>query len=234
MMKLLALALAPSVMIFMIFYLRDKYDREPWGLLLKTFILGGIVIIPVGVLETWLFEWWGVSLYDQGSLVASFLSMIFLVALVEELAKFIVVRGYAWKNPAFNEPYDGIMYTVMASLGFATVENILYVLQSGEFVAWLRAFLTVPMHALSAVIMGYFIGVAKYGKNAKEKSMLYNGLFIAILMHGTFNFFISSNEWMLIPLAPAVVGLAWYYGLKASKILVQNSPFRHGTSLKGE
>src|SRR3989339_2176612 len=156
MMELLALAIAPSVMIFMIFYLRDKYDREPWGLLLKTFVLGALMIIPVALNEEWLFKWWGVSLYDNGSLVVNFLSMIFFVALVEELAKFSVVRGYAWKKPAFNEPYDGIMYTVMASLGFATVENLLYVFQNGEVVAWLRAFLTVPMHALSAVIMGYF------------------------------------------------------------------------------
>jgi len=226
MLELLVLAIAPSVMIFMIFYLRDKYDREPWALLLKTFILGSLITIPVAFIEQELLGLWGVSLSNPSSLVVTFLTMIFLIALVEESAKFAVVRVYAWKKSAFNEPYDGIMYTIMASLGFATVENILYVFQNGEFVAWLRAFLTVPMHALSAVIMGYFIGVAKYGKTTKEKSILYNGLFIAILMHGFFNFFIASNQWFLIPFAPVVVGLAWYFGLKASKIHAKNSPFK--------
>ncbi|MDP2624895.1 MAG: PrsW family glutamic-type intramembrane protease [Candidatus Peregrinibacteria bacterium] len=226
-MELLVLALAPSVAIGMLFYLRDKYDREPLGLLFKTFLLGALTIIPVGFAEYWLFELWGIDIFNTGSLLTTLLAMLFLVALVEESAKFLVVRWYAWNKPEFNEPYDGIIYTLMASLGFATVENILYVIQWGATVAWLRAFLTVPMHALTAVIMGYYIGLAKYSKTKKESDgNMYTGLWIAILFHGFFNWFVSSNITILILMAPVLVGYSWYVGLRASKISATSSPFK--------
>lgn len=226
-MKLLLLAIAPSVALFFIFYLRDKYDREPWKLLLKTFLLGCLTIIPVAMLEAFLFEAWGISLYEPQGLLVSLLSMLFLVALFEEGAKFAVVRFYAWKKEAFNEPYDGIMYTLMASLGFATVENILYVFQEGEAVGWLRAFLTVPLHALTAVIMGYYIGLAKYSAGRKnQEGNLYTGLWIAILFHGFFNFFITSQIVILVLMAPLLIGYAWYVALRASKLQASRSPFK--------
>lgn len=225
-MELFVLAVSPSIAIFFIFYLRDKYDREPWQMLLKTFLLGGLSILPVAIIEGLLFEAWGVSLFEPNGLLVNLLSMVFLVALVEEGAKFCVVRYYAWKKAAFNEPYDGVMYALMASLGFATVENILYVFQNGSVVGWLRALLTVPMHALTAVIMGYYIGLAKYSQGRKNtEGNLYTGLWIAILFHGFFNFFVSSQIMTLIALAPILVGYAWYVGLRASKIQASRSPF---------
>jgi protease PrsW len=226
-MDLMVLAVAPSFAIFLIFYLRDKYDREPLGLLIKTFLLGALVILPVALIEGILFDLWGVDLFGENDLLTNLLTMLFFVALVEETAKFVVVRLYCWKKKAFNEPYDGIMYALMASLGFATVENILYVVQWGVEVAWLRAFLTVPMHALTAVIMGYYIGLGKYTQGKKkQQGRTYTGLWIAILFHGFFNFFVGSQVVYLIAMAPVLVGYAWYVGFRASKLHAEGSPFK--------
>jgi RsiW-degrading membrane proteinase PrsW (M82 family) len=225
-MNLLALATGPALAIFLIFYLRDKYDREPLHLIAKTFLLGGAMIIPVGIIEDLLFDDFGINVYETNGFLVTLFSSLFLVALVEELSKFIVVVGYAWNKKAFNEPYDGIMYTVMASLGFATFENILYVFQYGELTGWLRAFLTVPMHALTAVIMGYYIGLAKFPKDPYKHRHLITGLAIAVLFHGFFNTFISSEFKILIAAAPVMVGYAWYMSFRASRLHAQDSPFK--------
>ena len=230
-MNLLILAIAPSIVLFLIFYLRDKYDREPLGLLLKTFLIGAAVIVPVAYVEGELFREFGIDIMGYNGWVTSLFSMLFLVALVEELAKFLIVKWYAWNKPAFNEPYDGIMYTVMASLGFATVENLFYVFQWGITVAWLRAFLTVPIHALTAVIMGYYIGLAKYTKDKKKaRKHLATGLGLAIVFHGVFNFFVSSEWGILVAMGPLLVVTAWVLGLRASKLHAGRSPFKASKS----
>jgi len=114
----------------------------------------------------------------------------------------------------------------MASLGFATVENILYVFQYGEIVGWLRAVLTVPMHALTAVIMGYYIGLAKYPKDPYNYRHLLKGLAIAIAFHGLFNTAISDESIWMVALAPAMVGYAWVIGFRASRIHADHSPLK--------
>ncbi len=226
-MPLLVLALAPSIALFLIFYLRDKYDREPLGLLLKTFGLGILVLIPVGLIEAGIFAELGIDIMAPQKWWVTLLTMIFVVAVVEEAAKFFIVRAYAWHKPAFNEPYDGIMYALMASLGFATVENILYVVQWGATVAWLRALLTVPLHALTAVIMGYYIGLAKYTKDKKQRNRyLALGPTIAVLFHGIFNFFVASEMTFLVAMAPLLVLYAWILSLRASKMHAKRSPFK--------
>ncbi|KKR26375.1 MAG: hypothetical protein UT55_C0009G0007 [Candidatus Peregrinibacteria bacterium GW2011_GWE2_39_6] len=188
-MNLLLLAIAPSFALGIFFYIKDKYEKEPLKLLLKTFILGTLTIVPAAILEGILFSLFGLDLYQINNLPTLFLSMIFFVALIEEVVKFSVVRFYIWNKKDFNEPYDGIIYTVMASLGFATFENILYVFSSGATVGLLRAFLTVPVHALTAAIMGYYIGLAKYPRVPGKNQYLIKGLMVAILFHGTFTGF---------------------------------------------
>jgi RsiW-degrading membrane proteinase PrsW (M82 family) len=225
--ELLVLAVAPSLAIFIIFYLRDKYDREPWRYLLATFLLGAVMVVPAGFIESVLFSWWGIDIFSPTNLLVQLLAMVFIVGIVEEGCKFLVVRGYAWGKQAFNEPYDGIMYTLMASLGFATIENILYVWQWGILVAWLRAFLSVPMHALTAVIMGYYIGKAKY---ENKPALSYTGLWIAILLHGTFNWFVGSQNVWLLAAAPVMIVYIWWVGIRASKMHAEDSPFKDKTS----
>jgi protease PrsW len=226
-MNLFLLAIAPSLAIALLFYLRDKYDHEPLNLLVKTFALGAMTIVPVGILESAFLKELGINIFEENGFVMTLFYMLFLVAAIEELAKYSVVRFYAWDKKAFNEPYDGIMYALMASLGFATVENLLYVFQNGATVGWLRAFFTVPMHALTAVIMGYYIGLAKYPKDPYRHRHLLKGIAIAIVFHGLFNTFIVSEWWVLAAVAPLMVGYAWYVALRASKLHAKNSPHNH-------
>ncbi len=226
MINLLILAIAPSVALALLFYARDKHEKEPFKLLVKVFLLGVLSIVPIAFIELGLFALVGLDPLAPSGLMASLLSNLFLVAVIEEGFKFWIVYGYVWKKKAFNEPYDGIMYTVMASLGFATVENIFYVLPLGFEIGVLRAFLSVPLHALTAVIMGYYIGMAKYGKIPHCTRHLIKGYVAAVVIHGFFNFFVSSQSGWLIAMAPALIIYAWIVGLRASRWHAENSPFK--------
>jgi ribosomal protein S18 acetylase RimI-like enzyme len=109
-----------------------------------------------------------------------------LVALTEELCKFLAVRSFAYRKKSFDEPLDGIVYCVVASMGFATVENIVYVETHGWFTGVMRMFLSVPAHATFGVIMGYHLGRAKFHPGKKTR-MIFMGLFWAVFFHGLFD-----------------------------------------------
>jgi RsiW-degrading membrane proteinase PrsW (M82 family) len=100
-----------------------------------------------------------------------------------------MLRYYAFPKKTFDEPYDGIVYSVMVGMGFATVENIGYVYQHGINTALLRMFLSVPAHATFAILMGYFVGKAKFIPE-KRFYYLFMGLFWATFFHGTYDFFL--------------------------------------------
>jgi RsiW-degrading membrane proteinase PrsW (M82 family) len=127
-------------------------------------------------------------------MVISFFMAFFVVGLGEELLKYLVVILYAFRKPSFNEPFDGIVYAVMVSLGFAAFENIIYVMEGGTQVAIMRMFTAVPMHAAFAVIMGYYIGLSKYyqGSVRTEKSL--KGLFYAVVLHGAYDFVLFQDD----------------------------------------
>src|SRR5690606_34909890 len=98
------------------------------------------------------------------------------------------VRYYAQPHKEFDEPFDGIVYAVMVSLGFAATENIAYVVQGGYEVALLRAFTAVPAHATFGIMMGYYMGKAKFSLRRQQLNLL--GLFLATLFHGAYDFFL--------------------------------------------
>ena len=111
-----------------------------------------------------------------------------MVGLIEEFSKYIVVRYYAQPKNEFNEQFDGIVYAVMVSMGFATTENIMYVIEGGLQTALLRMFTAVPAHATFAVIMGYYMGKAKFSAHRVRLNMI--GLISAIFFHGAYDFFL--------------------------------------------
>jgi RsiW-degrading membrane proteinase PrsW (M82 family) len=196
-MVLLALALAPAIAI--IFYIigKDKYNKEPFINLLISFLLGVASTLPAiliqSVISDLLKSWF---VYQSILYTACF--AFFAVGLSEEGSKYLMLRYYAYRQKAFDEPLDGIIYGVMVSMGFATLENILYVSRHGFETAILRMFLSVPAHACFGVIMGYYVGLAKFNKN---KARFYKrvGLILAILFHGAFDFFLflQQNEQVL-------------------------------------
>ena len=186
-MTLLALAIAPGLAICIYIFLKDIYNKEPKRILLASFLLGVLTIIPPYFIEN-AFK----PIFDNSILHTGIYAFL-VVALSEELSKFFILRTYCYTRKSFDEPLDGIVYSVMVSMGFATIENINYVLIYGYDAAFIRMFLSVPAHATFAVVMGYFVGKAKFDGKSSFRYML-TGIACAVLFHGAFDFFIFLQE----------------------------------------
>ncbi|OIQ38600.1 MAG: protease PrsW [Bacteroidetes bacterium MedPE-SWsnd-G1] len=189
-MNVVLLTIAPIAFIIIYIYVKDKYEKEPKKLLVKTFLGGAIIsVIATILISTIANKIFPVS--DSYNLFQQFIKAFIVVALVEEFSKYIVVRFYAQKKTAFNEPFDGIVYAVMVSMGFAFTENILYVMDGGFYTALARAFTAVPAHATFGIIMGYYMGIAKFSRHRIKYNLL--GLLYASLFHGAYDFFLFIN-----------------------------------------
>lgn len=218
----LALALAPGACIIIYIYLKDKHEKEPIRLLSLSFLFG-----MLSVLITLLISWPLNALVpiNENDLSEQAIHAFFLVALVEEFSKFIYVRGILYRDSNFNEPFDGIVYSVMVGMGFATFENILYVSEGGIGVALLRMFTAVPAHATFAILMGYYLGKAKF-EHRKEFMAIY-GLLAATLFHGLYDYF-----WFIAFVpgiwfgAIASLVIALVLSRKAIRIHQEASPFK--------
>ena len=196
---LLGGAILPIAIIMLWVYSRDKL-REPVSVVLLTMLFGGLVTIPILIVEFPLSLAFGVGLDMQINTIWQAVAISFVVAaLVEELFKFGVLRLSSARHSAFDEPFDGIVYGIAASLGFALIENIGYVLISmaeggfaeGAAVAIGRAIFAVPMHASCGVIMGACIGLSRFGGGVKWSLL---GILLAIAIHGTYDTFLFSME----------------------------------------
>lgn len=220
--SLFALALAPGAAIMLYIYLKDKHEREPLGLLLISFLYGGLSTILT------LFISWPVSaliLIKDDDVVHQFFNAFFKVALVEEFSKFFFVRFILFHNKNFNEPFDGIVYAVMVSMGFATLENVVYVYQYGMATGFMRMFTAVPAHATFAILMGFFLGKAKF---THRKVFLYSffALASAAIFHGSYDYFLFISYFPGIWIG-ALVSLVIGFVLSRKAILLhqQTSPF---------
>jgi len=182
-MDLIALAIAPGIAICLFIFHRDAYNREPKLNLFMSFFLGAVIVLPVAYTELYF------SQFPDHTISGVAISAFLVVALTEELGKFIILRFYAYPKKSFDEPLDGIVYGVMIGMGFATLENILYVQKFGIQTGFLRMFLSVPAHATFGVLMGYHIGNAKFDKPNSRRFLLL-GLFWAVLFHGIYDFFL--------------------------------------------
>lgn len=186
-MNLLIAAIAPVLAILIYIYVQDKYEKEPKRLLISSFLFGGIISILI-VFALYFFTGRLIPVTDPFSIWQQFIQAFIVVALAEEFSKYVIVKYYAQPKKEFNEPYDGIIYAVMVSMGFACTENIMYVLDGGYEIAILRAFTAVPAHATFGILMGYFMGKAKFSKNRTFLNL--TGLFFAVLFHGAYDFFL--------------------------------------------
>jgi len=165
-------------------YLKDRYEREPAALLWKSFFFGVASVLITISISTILNPLLPFNPFTiQGQAFNAFI----LVALVEEFSKFIFIRGILYRNSNFNEPFDGIVYSVMVGMGFATLENIMYVLDGGIEVGFLRMFTAVPAHASFAILMGYYLGKAKF--EHKKSYYAIHALAVATLLHGAYDLF---------------------------------------------
>lgn len=190
-MNWLILAIAPGFAISLFIILKDEYNKEPRKHLIFSFILGMVAIFPALVIESFF------SLLEVGPFTKTIqgigIKAYVYVAMVEELCKFIMLRYYAYRQTEFDEPFDGIVYAVMVGMGFATLENIFYVYQYGTATGWVRMFMAVPAHASFAILMGYFMGRAKFSPK-REQQLMWTGLLWAVLFHGSYDFFLFLQE----------------------------------------
>lgn len=193
---LLIAAVAPVAFMLHFVYVRDKYEREPLGRVLLVFFVSFLTVIPAVIVE-------GILLAGQlPGLLGIAIASWGVIALSEEFFKYVAVRWLAVRHSSFNEVYDGILYAVAASLGFATIENLLYVFMAaaegggeGIWVAVLRALLSVPAHALWGVMMGYYIGLARFADDpAQKRPLVIKGVAIAVFWHGLYDFFAFGAE----------------------------------------
>lgn len=220
-MELVLLSLPPVFIILFYVYIRDKYEKEPVGLLLKSLLGGAFIVIPV-IFAGHLFENIRPLL---GKTADAFYTSFVVAGFTEEVFKFLILYLLIWRNPNFNEKFDGIVYAVFVSLGFAAVENILYVSEGGLKVALMRAVTAVPAHALFGVRMGYYFGIAHMYKEIR-RSFLLKALFIPVLLHGIYDFLILSQIYIL--LLAFVPYLVWLYfsGFREMKVISDSSVFR--------
>tara|TARA_B100000900_G_scaffold398172_1_gene399276 strand:- start:423 stop:1055 length:633 start_codon:yes stop_codon:yes gene_type:complete len=164
-------------------YNLDEYDKEPLWLLAIAFIFGAINLhLDIDILN-----------YLQSLITAEndFIRIgeeALSVGFTEELLKFLVVILIIYPNKNFDEPFDGIVYSVFVGMGFATAENMTYVLQGGAGLAVMRMMSAVPAHFVFAVIMGYYLGKAKSSKN-KQFLFIIMSLFIPVIIHALYDYF---------------------------------------------
>ena len=218
---LFALALAPGAAIGLYIYWKDKHEREPLGLLIRSFFFGVlsvfVTLLISGVIGNFI-------TIDEQSVSEQAVHAFLIVALVEEFSKFIFVRGLLYNNKNFNEPFDGIVYSVMVSMGFATFENILYVMEGGFGTAFMRMFTAVPAHASFAILMGFYLGKAKF--EHKKSYYALHALAVATLFHGAYDYclFISFVPGIVLgALASLIIGI--WLSRKAIRIHQFASPF---------
>lgn len=195
MIQLALIAAAPVFIILAYIYYRDKYEKEPIKLLLEGLLAGGIIVIPIVYFEG-LINQYGNNFNQMGQ--AAWTAFM-VAALVEESFKYFAVYVLIWKNPNFNEKFDGIVYAVFVSLGFALVENFSYVFKDGNglHVGVLRAFTAVPAHAMFGIMMGYWLGLAKFVPSKRFKYLSLAFLF-PFLFHGLYDFVLMSQHKILI------------------------------------
>jgi len=188
-MVLFALAVAPGIAICFYIFFRDQYNPEPRKHLLISFMLGILSAVPAITLQYLMLP---IESYPP-TIVSVAIKAFFIVAFTEELCKFVMLRYYAYRQPEFDEPFDGIVYGVMVSMGFATIENIAYVMKFGFTTAIIRMFISVPAHACFGILMGYHVGRAKFHAGHPFPYLM-RGLFLAIFFHGSFDFFLFLKE----------------------------------------
>ena len=189
-------AILPSLFLIYKVYQWDKTEKEPKGLLLSLFILGALSILPAVF-----FELVGtrilLSFFEENSFWMVIAMFILVVGPVEEGLKYFFLKKRSWKHKAFDSMFDGIIYALVVSMGFALFENIGYVQQMGLYAAFIRALTAIPAHATFSVFMGIWYAYAKQCENRGDikgmKSNLTKAFLIPACIHGIYDTIPSLN-----------------------------------------
>jgi len=196
--KLIILSIAPSLFIALYIYFRDKFEKEPLHLLLKTFVWGILISSIVVPIEYFLMAYGSISASSRLSFIV--FEAFIVAGLTEEYFKRLVVLRVAFDSPHFNQPFDGIVYCVFSAVGFAAIENVGYVYQAFQAspdaavsVLVLRGVMAVPAHAMFGIVMGYYLGFAKFAPESRSYRYFKASLVIPMLLHGFYDFVLMLN-----------------------------------------
>jgi len=214
MLAILSAGVAPAFALLSFFYLKDRYS-EPILFIFRAFIMGCLLVLPIMFIQ-----------YVMSDEINSlFIESFLIIALIEEFFKWFVFLYIIYHHTEFNTHYDGIVYAVTISLGFAIVENILFLLVNGIEYAFTRAIFPVSSHALFGVLMGYHFGKAKIQNRNIHLTL---ALIIPVFFHGTYNYIIKmvSTDW-LIYMIPFMAFLWWIglYRVKSANLSVIDHQF---------
>jgi RsiW-degrading membrane proteinase PrsW (M82 family) len=181
---LVSLSILPGFLIMALIYNLDVQNKEPLWLLAIAFILGAVNLhLDIDILEYLL----SFNTVQDGILSAGIEALT--VSTTEELLKFLVVMLIIYPSKYFDEPFDGIVYSVFVGMGFATAENLTFVLQSSASLAIMRMISAVPAHFVFAVIMGYYLGKAKR-KRKTQILFIFLSIIIPIMIHTIYDYFL--------------------------------------------
>lgn len=209
----LVLSILPGLAIAVYIYCLDQYDREDHKHLIIAFVLGMLSTIPAIFLEQW-----GQTLgwEDPSNLIKIAAFSFLVIALVEEGCKMLLLI-YPTTRSYFDEPMDGIVYAVMIAMGFATLENVLYAMEYGIGTTITRAFTTVPAHASFGVMMGYYLGLAKFSTSRKAFYWIM-AIVVPTFFHGAYDFFLLQELYEGLAILAIVVLVI---GIRMSRKLIR-------------
>ncbi len=229
---ILYLSILPSILLGIHIYNMDKIEKEPRGLLIRLFscgLLSTFLTLLISDISGYFFP---ILNSDSTEIPVLLLNNFIGIALVEEFSKWIFLGLNTWNNKEFNHYYDGIVYAVFVSLGFATLENILYVFgsESSIVVAIVRALLAVPGHVFNGVFMGYFYALAKKGYLEKNKGKYFGNMFLSLLVptltHGFYDFCLTADRpFLIVIFFVYIVCLYVYAFVRIAKSSKNDEPF---------
>jgi RsiW-degrading membrane proteinase PrsW (M82 family) len=200
---LVAAAVVPAVFLMVKAYRSDRVEKEPTGMLwnlVKAGIFSSLIALVAERVLGFILN----LTVSRNSVLYDVILYFGIVAFAEEGAKYFMLRRHSWSSPEFNCQYDGIVYAVFVSLGFALWENISYVLSYGFGTAIIRALTAIPGHACFGVFMGVFYGAAKKydrsGDQGTSKTFRILSVVVPALLHGTYDYIatVESGTWCFV------------------------------------
>ncbi|MCT6923137.1 MULTISPECIES: glutamic-type intramembrane protease PrsW [Bacillales] len=210
---LLSAAIAPALALLGYFYMRNQMATEPRRTLIQAFLYGAVITFPILFIQY--------VMEQEGTMTNPFMTNVVFTSGIEEFFKWLIIFVLIFRHIEFDDPYDGILYGAAVSLGFATVENVLYLLSFGLNTAFVRALLPVSSHALFGVVMGYYFGKSKFSNNDKWKEYLFLSIFIPIALHFSYNLIWTLGGNFIYLMVPFMLFL-WWFGLRKVKLAHQH------------
>ena len=225
---LIAAAVIPAVVLLVKVYKVDHLDKES-PRLLWNLVVRGVIATVFAMLTEWIGEFVLSSFVQEQTVLYNFLLYFIVVAVSEEGFKSLLMKQRPWKDPEFNFQFDGVVYAVFVSLGFALWENISYVLMYGFGTALIRAVTAVPGHACFGVFMGAWYGLAKkyesYGMHSQSKTCRVVALLSSIVLHGCYDFTASIENQNYAWIFVAFVVVMFIVAFRLVKKLSQNDRY---------